>query len=204
MIAHVNGILDDIYEDRVVVDVNGLGINVFVSTRTLSELPGTGSEIKLYTYTAVREDAFNLYGFTSKEDLFIFKKLITVNGVGPKGAMGVLSVLGAEELKYAILSGDPKIISSAPGIGKKTAERIILDLKDKLDWDSGMINKEIGVQMNKGAVGAVDDPIKADAIKALMALGYNSKEASSAVIKTDTSGLSDVESILKEALKYLI
>ncbi|MBR4768681.1 MAG: Holliday junction branch migration protein RuvA, partial [Lachnospiraceae bacterium] len=120
MIAYVNGILADIYEDRAVVDVGGIGMNVFISVSTASMLPGIGEEVKLYTYTLVREDTFSLYGFLSRDELALFKRLITVSGIGPKGGLSILSVMNADDLRFAILSGDSKLIATAPGIGKKT------------------------------------------------------------------------------------
>ena len=143
MIAYVNGILDDIAGDNAVVDVGGVGYNVKISADTASRLPGTGEPVRLYTYTCVREDAFQLYGFLNRGDLEIFKKLITVNGIGPKGGLAILSVMRADDLRYAILSGDAKAIARAPGIGAKTAQRVILDLKDKLSFDDEMIGREV-------------------------------------------------------------
>lgn len=119
MIAYVNGIIEDITEDNVVIDVGGLGYNVRISSDTAAKLPGVGAQVRLYTYTCVREDAFLLYGFLSRNDLEIFKKCITVNGIGPKGALAILSVMDADSLRFAILSGDTKAISKAPGIGAR-------------------------------------------------------------------------------------
>lgn len=204
MIAHIKGTLDEIYEDRAVIDVNGVGYNVFVSLRDIEILPDVGSEIKLYTYTCVREDTFSLFGFLSRDDLYLFKKLITVNGIGPKGAMAILSGMNGSELKYAILSGDHKLLSLTPGIGKKTAERIILDLKDKLDWEVSEIDSEIRKGSKGISMAASADPVFSEAIDALVALGYNRKEAAGAVNATGLSDCDDVETILKEALKHLM
>ncbi|MCR4787889.1 MAG: Holliday junction branch migration protein RuvA [Lachnospiraceae bacterium] len=204
MFAHIKGILEEIYEDRVVVDVNGVGYNIHVSTRVLGDLPDTGAEVKLYTFTSVREDAFILFGFLDKEDLFLFKKLITVNGIGPKGALSILSGLDAQELRYAILSGDSKLLSLSPGIGKKTAERIILDLKDKIDWDVNAISSDIMKNKQSGSASGALGGVRSEAVEALVSLGYNRKEASSAVFKTGSDEDTDVEAILKEALKYLM
>ena len=202
MIAHLIGNVSDIYDDRIVIDVNGMGFNVFVPASYIDGSVSEGMPLKLYTYTAVREDAFNLFGFITKEELFLFKKLITVNGIGPKGALSVLSYLDAEALKYAILTGDSKTLSLSPGIGKKTAERIILDLKDKLDWTVGDISKEAGLSDSIKTSG--NDSDRSEAVSALVALGYGAKEAAKAVSMTQLPDGSDVESILKEALKYLI
>ena len=138
MIGFVHGILEELTKDCAVLDVNGFGINVNISTSTASFLPPLGEEVKLYTYTCVREDSFSLYGFSSKDELELFKKLITVNGIGPRGGLSLLSAVSADDLRFAILSGDVKLISSAPGIGKKTAERVVLDLKDKLSWNADL------------------------------------------------------------------
>ena len=121
--------------NRSVLDVGGIGYNIKISADTASRLPGIGEPVKLYTYTNVKEDSFQLFGFLSRNDLEIFKKCITVNGIGPKGALAILSVLDADSLRFAIMSGDVKAISKAPGIGAKSAERIILDLKDKIKKD---------------------------------------------------------------------
>lgn len=204
MIAFVNGILDDIYEDRAVIEVSGMGINVNISTFTASMLPPIGNQVKLYTYTAVREDAFLLYGFLSKDELDLFKKLITVNGVGPKGGLSILSVATASDIKYAILSGDVKLISSASGIGKKTAERIVLDLKDKFKYTENMIDKEIRINNSNLGVNTVLSSDKNEAVMGLMALGYSSTEAQHAVNQVETTEDMDVEAILKESLKFLL
>ena len=128
MIAYVNGVVDIISEDNVVLDVGGIGYNIKISASTAEKLPGAGKQVKLYTYTSVREDAIQLFGFLSRNDLDIFKKCISVSGIGPKGALAILSVLDADSLRFAILTGDAKAISKAPGIGAKTAERLILEL----------------------------------------------------------------------------
>ena len=131
MIAYVKGIVADIAEDNAVIEVNGMGYNVRISADTAARMPGVGETVKLYTYTSVREDAIQLFGFLSGNDLAVFKKCITVNGIGPKGALAILSVLDADSLRFAIMSGDVKTICKAPGIGARTAERLILELKDK-------------------------------------------------------------------------
>jgi len=203
LIAFVHGILEDIYDDRAVVEVNGIGINVFISSFTASLLPPTGEDVKLYTYTCVREDAFLLYGFLSKDELELFKKLISVNGVGPKAGLSVLSIATADDIRFAILSGDVKLISKAPGIGKKTAERIVLDLKDKFSYNTGYIQKEINNnQLNTNT--SIETGIKSEAVMALSALGYLSSEAHKAVNEVNITESMDVEDVLKEALKHLL
>ncbi|HBA70400.1 MAG TPA: Holliday junction branch migration protein RuvA, partial [Lachnospiraceae bacterium] len=146
MIAYMKGKIADISEDNLVLEVNGIGYNIRISSGTAGLLPGIGEEVKIYTYTYVREDAFLLYGFLTRDDLEIFRRLITVNGIGPKGGLAILSVMTADDLRFAILSGDSKAIAKAPGIGKKTAERVILDLRDKVSIEESFVNKEAGTQ----------------------------------------------------------
>ena len=200
MIAYVNGIIDDIAEDNVVIDVGGIGYNVKISADTASRLPGTGEPVKLYTYTSVREDAFLLYGFLTRGDLEIFKKLITVNGIGPKGGLSILSVMDADDLRFAIVSGDSKAISRAPGIGAKTAQRVILDLKDKGELDDTMIGKEINSCSSKPAT---DSAWKQEAVAALVSLGYGQAESLKAVNSIEGIEEMDSGAILKAALKKM-
>lgn len=201
MIAYVNGILEDITEENAVIDVNGIGINVKISADTASRLPRTGEPVKLYTYTCVREDAFLLYGFLSRSDLEIFKKLITVNGIGPKGGLAILSVMDADDLRYAIMSGDAKAISKAPGIGAKTAQRVILDLKDKISIDDVLIGREIAAGAN--STQRADTPQKKEAIEALVSLGYGQTESARAVNSIEGIENMDSGAILKAALKKM-
>lgn len=202
MIAYVNGIIDDITEDNTVIDVGGVGYNVKISADTAARLPGIGEPVKLYTYTNVKEDAFQLFGFLSRNDLEIFKKCITVNGIGPKGALSILSVLDADSLRFAIMSGDAKAISRAPGIGARTAERLILELKDKIKIDDTMISREIDSYDASGAAAA-DSAQKKEAVAALVALGYGQAESVKAVNAIE--GIEDMDSgaVLKAALKKL-
>lgn len=202
MIAYVNGIIDDIAEDNAVVDVGGVGLNIKISADTAARLPGVGEPVKLYTYTNVKEDAFQLFGFLSKNDLEIFKKCITVNGIGPKGALSILSALDADALRFAILSGDAKAISKAPGIGARTAERLILELKDKIRIDDEMINREIAGGAACG-MQAADSVQKREAVEALVSLGYGQAESLKAVNAIE--GIEDMDSgaVLKAALKNM-
>lgn len=201
MIAFVKGIIDDITEENVVVDVGGIGYNVKISAGTAALLPGLNEEIKLYTYTCVREDMFNLYGFLTRDDLEIFKKLITVNGIGPKGGLAILSVMSADDLRFAIISGDAAAIAKAPGIGKKTAERVILDLKDKVTIEDTLIHKEMH-QTGNVPLG-VEERARNEAVEALIALGYSSSDALHAVKSVGLEDDMDVETILKLALKNM-
>ena len=201
MIAFVKGQLEDISEENAVIDVGNMGINVKISARTASRLPGMGKTVKLFTYTLVREDTFNLYGFLTRDDLDIFKKLITVNGIGPKGGLAILSVLSADELRFAVLSGDSAAIARAPGVGKKTAERVILDLKDKISLEDTLVHKEMQAPKDEGA--SADGRARTEAVEALTALGYSSTEALRAVKSVPEGESMDVETLLKQALKNL-
>lgn len=201
MIAFVKGIIDDITEENVVIDVGGIGYNVKISTGTASMLPGINEEIKLYTYTCVREDMFSLYGFLTRDDLQIFKKLITVNGIGPKGGLAILSVMSADDLRFAIMAGDAATISKAPGIGKKTAERVILDLRDKISMEDTLIHREM--QPVEIGLSSDNNHARNEAVEALTALGYSATDALHAVKNVHVDENMDVETILKLALKNM-
>ncbi len=201
MIGFVRGNIEDLTEENVVVDVGGMGINVKISPGTAALLPGFGEEVKLYTYTCVREDQFCLYGFLTRDDLEIFKKLITVNGIGPKGGLGILSVMSADDLRFAVISGDAGAISRAPGIGKKTAERVILDLKDKISLEDTLIHREMQ-QPGRNAAGTYHHA-ENEAVEALTALGYSAADALHAVRGVQIEENMDVETILKLALKNM-
>lgn len=196
MISYVNGVLTEIEEKSIVVEANGIGYSIFVPMTVIPHLNGIGSSVKIYTYMHVSDDAQKLYGFTSRNDREIFKMLIGVNGVGPKAAIGVLSVLNADELKLAVIAEDEKAISRAPGLGAKTAKKIILELKDKFsgDYFSGM-------DMPKVPEGAVSK--REDAIAALVSLGYSASQALSAINKIDDIKDMEVDEIIGLALKNL-
>lgn len=205
MFAYVNGILESVEEGLAVVDVNGFGVNVFVSGSTFDRLPGIGEAVKLYTYTNVKEDAFNLFGFLSKDELSLFKMLITINGIGPKGGLSIMSVMSPDDLRFAIMAGDTKAISSAPGVGKKTAERIVLELKDKIRVSEGdMLG---GPSLSSEVSSDETFPARDEAVAALVALGYNSALAMKAVRKvlsTKPDAAEDTEVLLKLALKEML
>lgn len=201
MYAYLKGTIEEISEDNLVLEVNQVGYNIKVSARTVNALQGIGSFVKIYTYTLVREDAFSLYGFLTRDDLNIFKKLITVNGIGPKGGLAILSIMSADELRFAIISGDAKAISKAPGIGAKTAERVILDLKDKVSLDEALAPKEEAYAVSLGKEDLNNG--KNEAIEALVALGYSASDALRAVKQVTVTEDSSVEEILKAALKYI-
>ncbi|RKI86651.1 Holliday junction branch migration protein RuvA [bacterium 0.1xD8-71] len=206
MYAYIKGTLEEITEDSVVVETGGIGYNVKVSTTTADLLPGIGSEVKIYTYTLVREDAFSLYGFLTRDDLEIFKKLITVSGIGPKGGLAILSVMSADALRFAVMAGDAKAIAKAPGIGAKTAERVIIDLRDKISLEDTLKGLD-GPADKTGASTddrTADNQMKREAIEALVALGYSASDATAAVKKVELHEDTTVEGILKQALKYML
>ncbi len=200
MIGFLRGTVDSVSADSVLIDVNGIGFDVNISTSTAAEMPGTGEEVRLYTYMAVREDDMSLFGFLHREELDYFKLLIKVSGIGPKGAQGILSVLNVPDLRFAILTGDAKAISRAPGIGSKTAQKLIVELKDKVtDVESF---ESTAVSGKKGADVAISDD-RTEAAEALIALGYSQTEAYRAVRSADVKEGSDANTILKAALKFL-
>ena len=200
MISYIRGELVGIEKEKAVVDVGGVGYGVYMPEGSLNLLPATGSEIKIYTYLNVREDAMQLFGFLTKDDLEIFKLLIGVSGIGPKGGLNILSYLSGDELRFAVLSGDAKAISKAPGIGKKTAEKLIIELKDKLNVDDFLNQTSETPARPQG--DAVMGEIHAEAVQALVALGYESGESMRAV-KAVGKEAGTVEEVLKEALKNL-
>lgn len=200
MYSFIRGILEEIELDHVVVEVQGIGYNLYLPTNCMEYLPGIGEECKIYTYLYIREDAMMLYGFLTRDDLQLFKQLITVSGIGPKGALGILSALSADDLRFAILAGDAKAISKAPGIGAKTAQRVILELKDKMSLEDAFEKK---LENEKIAVASSNNQVKNDAVLALNALGYSSAESLKAVSKVELTPEMDVEDVLKLALKYM-
>lgn len=201
MYAYLKGTVEEITQDNLVLEVNQIGYNIKISARTMNAISGVGSFVKIYTYTLVREDAFSLYGFLTRDDLELFKKLITVNGIGPKGGLAILSIMSADELRFAILSGDAKAIAKAPGVGAKTAERVILDLKDKISIEDALSPKDV---VSIDALPGEDaGDRKNEAIEALVALGYSATDALRAVKQVAVTENTTVEEILKAALKYI-
>ena len=203
MIAFIQGNLSEIEKDMIVVDCHGLGYEIQVPSSVVQKLPDTGTMVKIYTYMYVREDALGLFGFLTRDDLKIFKQLITVNGVGPKAALGILSTMSADELRLAILAEDVKTISRAPGVGAKTAKRMIVELKDKMDLESmitGTDGNEWPDQQNDTAEASVQEEV----IMALTALGYSNTEAVRAVRAVPGAAGMDSEDLLKQALKKMM
>ena len=202
MISYIRGTLAEKNEDSAVVEAHGVGYQIFVPVPVLSELPPLGESVKIYTYFSVREDGMSLFGFLSRQDLAMFKQLIGVNGIGPKSALGILSALRPDVLRMAVASGDAKTISRAPGVGPNTAQRIILDLKDKIrpeDVLAGGLEESLAVPEEISGVGQAGK----EAVEALTALGYSAAEAAGAVKKVKITEEMTAEDVLKGALRHL-
>lgn len=195
MFYFIKGTLEGAGKDFAVIDNNGIGYRIYVNPATMSRINNLKDKVMLYTYFHVREDIAALYGFVTKEELDMFELLISVSGIGPKAGLAILSTLTPSKIGLAIMGGDTKILSSAPGIGVKTAHRIILELKDKIDNNEVL---ELAYDKEKDTGGSIQE-----AINALISLGYSASEASSAIRRMDTSG-KDTEEIIKEALKILL
>lgn len=199
MISYIKGPLTEVFEDTVVVEAGSMGFEVHVPLTVLEKLPRVGEEVKLYTYFQVREDAMTLYGFLNRQDLEMYKLLIAVNGIGPKAALGILSALRPDDLRLAILSGDAKAISRAPGVGTKTAQRVILDLKDRVHIED-IQAADFAAPVEQAA--GMDSAGK-EAVEALIALGYSALEATRAVKKVTITDEMTSEAVLKASLKHL-
>ena len=201
MISYIKGELAEILPDVIVVEANGIGYNIYVPGSVLGELPSVGSEVKIYTYMNVKEDECSLFGFLTRDDLSMFKMLICVNGIGPKAALGALSNITADDLRFAVLADDVAAIKALPGIGPKTAQKIIIELKDKLKLDEVF---ESALSKNKKADNNSNVMmVRNDAVEALVSLGYSSKDALVAVKEVEDIENKDSETVLKEALKKL-
>ena len=201
MISYIRGELIAIEEEKVIVDVNGVGFGIFMPGQAMNMLPTIGEEVKLHTYMNVREDALQLFGFLTRDDLNVFKLVIGVSGIGPKGGLSILSHLSPDDLRFAVMSHDVKAISGAPGIGKKTAEKLIIELKDKLSIEDVL---ERAADTSSHVATNVTNQIQSEAVQALVALGYGNAEALKAVKKVEVNEDTTVEDVLKLSLKYIM
>ena len=197
MISYIKGTLEFLGEDFIIVENNSIGYEIKIPLSVIPNLPHIREEVKIYTYLYVREDAMLLFGFLSMDDIDVFKKLLSVSGVGPKAALGVLSTITPDDLRYAIICNDDKTIAKAPGIGKKTAQKLILELKDKFNIkDIYRSHKEDYENTN-----IVNMDNKNEAVEALVTLGYTQTETAKAI-----SGINEYDStedLIKKALKIL-
>ncbi len=201
MYEYIKGTVEYISEGYIVIENHGMGYKVNTSSFTIADLNGMDGEVTVYTQMIVREDDISLCGFSSRHELTLFRMLTSVSGIGTKVALAVLSSIGVYDLAAVIASGDVNTLVKAPGVGKKTAQRVILELKDKIDK-----------QLKPGALSASDINAPAslavsssqrEALEALMALGYSGDEAEVVIARIDTSG-KNTESIIKEALSLIM
>lgn len=202
MYAYLKGILTEVNTDSCVIEVNDIGYNIYISQSTMMSLPPIGNKVMLYTYTYVKEDAFELLGFHSKDDLAVFKDLISVSGVGTKTALSLLSIMNADSIRLAIVTGDVKSLSKAPGFGKKTAERVIVDLKSKYGSADSKKNAS-AVLFGAEASGEKLSENFEEAADALSALGFARNEVISAIKGLGLSDDADVDLIISEVLKVI-
>jgi Holliday junction DNA helicase RuvA len=200
MIAHIRGLLQKKSTNAIIIDNGGIGYEIITPLSTFYALPEEEKEVSLHIYTHVREDAFILFGFITELEKKVFKLLISVSGIGPKLGINILSGIGPDELLDAISSGDVAKLQSIPGVGKKTAERLALELKDKALKARGDRDVQPSIKSMRQDRGIFDD-----AISALVNLGYPSKAANSAVEKACSNVRElTLEGVIKEALRLLV
>lgn len=204
MIAYLKGEIAEILEDGLILECGPVGYRIYMPGSHLDQNIYVGREVKIHTYFHVREDAMQLYGFLTRDDLKTFELLLGVNGIGPKAALGILSGLTADELRFAILAEDVKTISKAPGVGAKTAKKLILELKDKMNLREAFELKSAHMEeiAESGGEGNMQDA-KKEAVQALVALGYSNTDALRAVRDVQMKPDMDVEDILKQSLKKM-
>ena len=203
MIGYIKGIVADLEENQILLENNGIGYEILMPASALERSLREGMECRIYTWLQVKEDGLQLFGFLTKDDLQVFRQLLTVSGIGPKAALGILSGLSADELRFAVLADDAATIArKSPGVGKKTAQKLILELKDKFDLQEAF-EKKLEHQAAPAAQEAGSD-VRSEAVQALVALGYSSTEALRAVKQADDGAAADAEELLKASLKRLI
>lgn len=198
MYAYLIGKVAEIEEDNLVLEVGNIGYNIKVPGSVAAQLPPVGQQVKVYTYTSVREDALQLFGFLTKDDLRMYRMLITVSGIGPKGGLSLLGAMSADEIRMAVLTQDAKAIAKAPGIGNKTAQRLILDLRDRISIEDAFSPEQGSAVQGTGVL----DQARNEAVEALTALGYSASDALRAVKAVEQEDM-DVEALLKAALRKL-
>lgn len=196
MISYIKGKLEAKNLDSVTIDVGGIGYNIFMSVNSMDRLGEAGTDVKVYTYMKVREDDISLYGFCSNEELKMFEQLLGVSGVGAKSALSILANISPSSFALAIITGDINTLKGLPGIGAKSAQRMVLELKDKLKTQEAIQTEAVPMQ-----ISVKNDKAK-DAIDALQVLGYSRRDIESVISKINTEELS-VEDIIKQGLKYL-
>jgi len=198
MYEYIKGIFVGINKDYVVIDNNGIGYKIYTSGSTMAKMPKTNESVLLYIKQIVREDFVGLYGFLTKDEIDMFSLVISTNGVGAKAGLSLLSICSVSSLKYAIVSGDEKTIVRAPGIGKKIAQRIILELREKIHIEQTEVNNLLQLSGSNLA----EDRKLIEVLGALMSLGYSEKEAEKALKAINKE--QSLENIIKDCLKYLM
>ena len=198
MYEYIKGIFVGINKDYVVIDNNGIGYKIYTSGSTMAKMPKTNESVLLYIKQIVREDFVGLYGFLTKDEIDMFSLVISTNGVGAKAGLSLLSICSVSSLKYAIVSGDEKTIVRAPGIGKKIAQRIILELREKIHIEQTEVNNLLQLSGSNLA----EDRKLIEVLGALMSLGYSEKEAEKALKAINKE--QSLENIIKDSLKYLM
>ena len=199
MINFINGKLKEILENRIVVETSGIGYDIFFPASNFKNLPVIDDDIKVFTYMHVKEDEMSLYGFLTREDKEMFLKLLTVNGVGPKGALSIISTLGFSTLMKAISNDDSKLIASVQGIGSKTASKICIELGDKVRKMN--FEGKLDIIKTNNELSSKVDAIKDEAVEALVKLGYKENKARELISTLTLSGDETASDILKLALK---
>ena len=195
MYSYIKGIYAGLEDDKVVIDVNGIGYLISVASSTLLHLPEKGEPYMLYTYQIVREDALELAGFSTREEKQIFLKLLSISGIGPKAALAILSVLSPSSLISAVMTNDYKAIARANGVGPKMAQKVVLELKDKVDMNA--LNEMVASKSSSLTAPAAPS---SEALQALIALGYTTQESSAALAGLEDA---DTSTLIRNALKRL-
>ncbi len=199
MFAYIRGTLIVIDESTIILENNGIGYGISTSMNTIRQLPALGSEVKLNTKLIPKEDSLTLYGFYDKEELKMFELLLCVSGIGPKGALAILSTMTVSDIQFAVAGGDSKAFAAAPGVGKKTAERVIIDLKDKVDL-VGAFKAKISAGVSKATPVT---SVKEEVLEALVALGYSPSNAARALDKMTITESTSTETLLSDTLKQM-
>lgn len=203
MIGYVKGTVEGIFEDSVLLENNGIGYRIFTSGMVIASLSGMHEQTKLFTYLHVREDELSLFGFPTKEELDTFKLLLSVNGIGPKAALSILTVLSVRDLALAVVSGDTKAITKANGVGAKGANRVIMELKDKLSLEDYFDNATSTEGDHTTVSNAVAGDSIQDTVLALVSLGYSEFEALKAIKQIPGAEDMEPENLIKLALKKM-
>ncbi len=201
MFAFIRGTIDDIVDNTVIIENNGIGYNVNSSLNTIRFLPSVGSEVRLNTKLIPKEDSLTLYGFYDKEELEMFELLLSVSGIGPKGALAILSSMTVSDVRFAIAGSDSKAFAAVSGVGKKTAERVIVDLKDKVNIVDAFEAKISG--STKEAQVSQTRTVKEEVLEALISLGYSPSNAARAIDKMTITESTTTEQLLSDTLKQM-